>query len=83
MKSALAEMTKNCLRYLGNHLTELLNPQTPSYKTSTTAAVLFGIVMLFSGENHSLFWIALLCCGFFSVAAVKQCGGLGNLVKRG
>lgn len=81
MKNTLSEITKNTFRHIGNHIAELFNPQTPSYKTSLTAAILFGIVALFTGERYSLFWMSLIFCVFFGVLAVKQFG-LSNLMKR-
>jgi hypothetical protein len=81
MKNTAADILKNTFRHIGNHVSELFNPQTPSYKTSLTAAILFGIAALFSGERYSLFWMTLICCLFFGVLSLKQFG-LSNLVKR-
>lgn len=81
MKNTVIDFAKNAFRHIGNHVSELFNPQTPSYKTSLTAAILFGLVALFSGEKYSLFWMTLSCCIFFGALAVKQFG-LSNLMKR-
>jgi len=81
MKNTVTDIAKKVFRHLSNHVSELLNPQTPSYKTSITAAILFGVIALFSGEKYSLFWMTLTCCIFFGVLAMKQFG-LSNLMKR-
>lgn len=81
MPNAVSEIFKAIMSYLSNHLLELFNPQTPSYKTSATAAVLFAFIILLSGEKLAIFWLGVICCGFFSLLAIKQYG-FGNLLKR-
>jgi hypothetical protein len=60
--------------YAKKHVLELLNPQTPSYKTSFTAIPLFLILAFSSGDRHALFWISMACVVFFSLVAVAQYG---------
>lgn len=85
IKDTMKEMLTRMIRKLGSHLIELFQPETPSYKTSITAAILFGIVALFTGEKYALFWLAVTCCGFFVALAAKQYGfpgfGKRDMVK--
>jgi|GEM_PF-3878676 hypothetical protein len=58
--------------YLKNHVMELLNPETPSYKTSMTVVPFFGVLALAAGDRTSLFWISISCLLFFSIIAFAQ-----------
>lgn len=61
-------------RKIKQHIVELMSPETPSYKTSATAAPFFAILAATAGERATLFWISLLCMLFFILLAVSQYG---------
>jgi hypothetical protein len=72
--SEIANIAGMVFRRIKSHVSELLNPETPSYKTSLTVIPLFAIIAFASGDRHSLFWISFACMVFFAVVAIAQYG---------
>jgi len=61
-------------RNVKKHVLELLNPETPSFKTSITAIPFFLLLAMTAGDRYWLFWVAMLGVVFFTVLAVFQYG---------
>ena len=56
------------------HISELMKPETPSYKTSASAVPFFAVLAAASGDRHTLFWISVACTLFFTILAISQYG---------
>ena len=56
------------------HVLELLNPETPSYKTSASVVPLFAIFAVAASDRQGLFWLSIACMLFFIAIAVAQYG---------
>ena len=80
--SEIARVATIVFKHAKNHVVELLNPETPSYKTSLTVIPLFAILAFSAGDRHSLFWISMACMLFFALVAVAQYGFFSRTRRR-